>query len=257
MARLLHRGHGRTPHRYRVARSDESPRNGHELADRPLPRFCPASRLGVKAHGILGIPSVNDNGLMGVHAGALLSRRPDRNETGQGVEWTRLNGTARGIALALAAAGALCAQTAMAAPKKVPVAAPAAGHPCAPSVQPRRSPAMSRCRANARCRAAGAVGLRAGQCRLARRAVRQPAPSSSRWRVRPSGPFAVAPTTATSAADIAAVKQVIEATRKGKEADADAAAEKHHRSGRAQARRMGDPAQRQHQSDVCSATPPS
>lgn len=37
-----------------------------------------------------------------------------------------------------------------------------------------------------------------------------------------SGPFAVAPTTATSAADIAAVKQVIEATRKGKGADADA-----------------------------------
>ena len=38
-----------------------------------------------------------------------------------------------------------------------------------------------------------------------------------------SGPFAVAPTTSTSAADIAAVKNVIEATRKGKEADAEAA----------------------------------
>ena len=38
-----------------------------------------------------------------------------------------------------------------------------------------------------------------------------------------SGPFAVAPTAATSAADVAAVKRVIEATRKGKEADADAA----------------------------------
>ena len=42
--------------------------------------------------------------------------------------------------------------------------------------------------------------------------------------VRPvSGPFAVAPTTATSAADIALVKEVIAATRKGKEAAADTA----------------------------------
>jgi soluble lytic murein transglycosylase len=38
-----------------------------------------------------------------------------------------------------------------------------------------------------------------------------------------SGPFAIAPTAATSDADIAAVKRVIEATRKGKEAEADAA----------------------------------
>jgi peptidoglycan lytic transglycosylase len=38
-----------------------------------------------------------------------------------------------------------------------------------------------------------------------------------------AGPFAIAPTAATSAADIAAVKQVIETTRKGKEAEASAA----------------------------------
>ncbi|MGI8527291.1 MAG: transglycosylase SLT domain-containing protein, partial [Pseudolabrys sp.] len=38
-----------------------------------------------------------------------------------------------------------------------------------------------------------------------------------------SGPFAVAPTTATSSADVAAVKNVIELTRSGKEADAEAA----------------------------------
>src|SRR5260221_8419758 len=38
-----------------------------------------------------------------------------------------------------------------------------------------------------------------------------------------SGPFAIAATAATSAADIAAVKRVIEAARKGKEADANAA----------------------------------
>jgi peptidoglycan lytic transglycosylase len=42
--------------------------------------------------------------------------------------------------------------------------------------------------------------------------------------VRPTaGPFAIAPTSATSAADIAAVKRVIEATRKGKEGEAAAA----------------------------------
>ncbi len=42
--------------------------------------------------------------------------------------------------------------------------------------------------------------------------------------VRPaSGPFATAPASSTSAADIAAVKRVLEATRKGKEADAEAA----------------------------------
>src|SRR5262245_11569383 len=38
-----------------------------------------------------------------------------------------------------------------------------------------------------------------------------------------AGPFAVAPNETTSAADIAAVKRVIEATRKGKEAEASAA----------------------------------
>ncbi|HKS84246.1 MAG TPA: lytic transglycosylase domain-containing protein [Pseudolabrys sp.] len=37
-----------------------------------------------------------------------------------------------------------------------------------------------------------------------------------------SGPFAIAPTAATSPADIAAVKRVIEATRKGKDGDANA-----------------------------------
>ncbi len=81
---------------------------------------------------------------------------------------------------------------------------------------------MSRCRANARQPAAGLsafaqanVGLRGAL--FASRATFKP-------MVRPvSGPFAVAPTTATSPDDIAAVKRVIEATRKGKEADADAA----------------------------------
>lgn len=37
-----------------------------------------------------------------------------------------------------------------------------------------------------------------------------------------AGPFAVAPTKSTSEADIAAVKRVIEASRKGREAEANA-----------------------------------
>ena len=48
-------------------------------------------------------------------------------------------------------------------------------------------------------------------------------PCSARWRGRCPGAFEPAPTAAASPADIAAVKQVIEAARKGKEADADAA----------------------------------
>ena len=50
-------------------------------------------------------------------------------------------------------------------------------------------------------------------------------PAAPRFKplLRPTaGPFAIAPTAATSAADIAALKRVIEAARKGKAAEADA-----------------------------------
>ena len=159
----------------------------------------------------------------------------------------------RALALALAAAGALSAQTAMAArPRKFPLPQPAAGHPCGQtSGRCTVGPPMSRCRANA-MPAAGLSAFAPGNVGL-RGACSPPAPSSSRCRrhVRPPGRIRHrANSPPTSPADIAAVKQVIEATRKGKEADADAAAKSHHRSGRAQARRMGDPAQRQHQSEL-------
>jgi soluble lytic murein transglycosylase len=59
------------------------------------------------------------------------------------------------------------------------------------------------------------VGLRGAV--FASRATFQPL-------VRPvSGPFSIAPTTSTSAADLAALKVVIDAARKGKDAEADAA----------------------------------
>ncbi len=127
----------------------------------------------------------------------------------------------RGIVLALAAAGALCAQTAVAAPKKVPLPRPrpaihAAAQPTKPITRNIPLPQKRRrAAAGLSAFAQANVGLRGAL--FATRAVFKP-------MARPvSGPFAVAPTTATSPDDIAAVKRVIEATRKGKEADADAA----------------------------------
>ncbi len=126
-----------------------------------------------------------------------------------------------GLALAFAAAGALCAHAAMAAPKKVPVplprpvahAAKRAATPVARNVPlPRKRPLAA---AGLLAYAQANVGLRGAMFEA--RAVFKPL-------VRPaSGPFAVAPTAATSPDDIAAVKRVIEATRRGKDADADAA----------------------------------
>jgi soluble lytic murein transglycosylase len=73
---------------------------------------------------------------------------------------------------------------------------------------------------------AGGVGLSAfAQANVGLRGSLFASRATFKPLVRPaSGPFAIAPTAATSAADIAAVKLVIEATRKGKGADADATA---------------------------------
>ena len=131
-------------------------------------------------------------------------------------KWNR-----RGLALALIAVGAFGAHAAMAAAKKVPLPKPRpvihAAKEAAPSIahnlplpqkRPQGPPGMS-------AFAQANVGLRGGL--FESRAQFKPL-------VRPvSGPFAVAPTTATSQDDIAAVKRAIEATRKGKLADADAA----------------------------------
>jgi len=131
-----------------------------------------------------------------------------------------------GLYGALAAVGALCAGPAMAASQKVPLpqsrpAIPAAKGPSAKAPAtpvahnvplPLKRPTAGGLSAFAQAN----VGLRGAL--FASRAAFKPL-------ARPaSGPFAVAPMTTTSAADIAAVKQVIEATRKSKEAEADAAA---------------------------------
>jgi peptidoglycan lytic transglycosylase len=128
------------------------------------------------------------------------------------------------MALAFAAAGALAADAAVAKPKKpaVPQLRPAihdAKHgvkrPVARIVRnvplPHKRPAAA---AGLAAYAQANVGLRGAL--FASRAMFKPL-------ARPvSGPFAVAPSAATSADDVAAVKRVIEATRKGKDADADA-----------------------------------
>lgn len=139
-----------------------------------------------------------------------------------------INRNPLGFYLALAAAGALCAETAMAAPKKVPLPRPrpaihtgkAAATPVARNAPrphnaplPQKRPLPSGAGMSAYAQAN--VGLRGSL--FATRAIFKP-------MARPvSGPFSVAPTTSTSPADIAAVKRVIEAARKGKETDADAA----------------------------------
>jgi soluble lytic murein transglycosylase len=131
-----------------------------------------------------------------------------------------------GLTLAFAGAGAVCATATLASPQKVPMprARPAI-HSSAFAVPtpaslvathavplPRKRPSPSTATASF---AQANVGLRGAL--LATRANFNPL-------VRPTaGPFALAEGGSASASDLAGLKQVIEATRKGKEADADAA----------------------------------
>lgn len=125
------------------------------------------------------------------------------------------------LAIALAAVGALGAHPAVAAPKKVPLPKPrpaiqAAKQPATPLARNVPPPVNRPLPDNGQSAFAQAnVGLRGSL--FASRATFKPL-------ARPvSGPFAVAPSTATTPDDIAAVKRAIEAARKGKEADAVAA----------------------------------
>ena len=126
-----------------------------------------------------------------------------------------------GLPLALAAAVVFGAGTAMAARKKVPLPRPrpavlglVAVAPAPVAARQVRLP-EKRPPQDLNAFAQANVGLRGSL--FASSATIKPI-------VRPtSGPFAVAPTATTSAADIAAVKQVIEFSRKGKDAEANAA----------------------------------
>ncbi len=134
----------------------------------------------------------------------------------------------RDLCLALAVAGLLAAGPALAAPERpaqrvpLPQARPG-GHPPLPATAPLRAAAPLR----------GAVPLPLPRPSIKplSKAVKVGTPGAvfaSRTAVKPimrplHGPFAVAPTTTTSAADLDKLKNVIAAARKGRDADADAA----------------------------------
>src|SRR5664280_414193 len=126
----------------------------------------------------------------------------------------------RVLALALAAAGALSAQTAMGAPKKVPAAQPK------PAIHAAKRPAVQVVRhvPLPRKRPLPAAGASAPvPSKVALRGPVTASPALFNPVAHPlSGRFEPAPVATVAPDDIAAVKRVIEATRKGKEADADA-----------------------------------
>ena len=129
-------------------------------------------------------------------------------------------GMTLGLALALTAAGALSAQTAMGAPKKVPAAQPKPAIHAAkrPAVQVVRNVPLPRKRPLPAAGASAPV-----PSKVALRGPVTASPALFNPVAHPlSGRFEPAPVAAVSPDDIAAVKRVIEATRKGKEADADA-----------------------------------
>lgn len=127
---------------------------------------------------------------------------------------------APGWALGLTAVAVLTTSAALAAPDPLPRPRPApvaTAAPTAPATTqvplPRKRPPAAS--AGHRAYAQAAVGLRGAL--FASRAAVKPI-------VRPvSGPFAIATTTTTSDDDIAALKRVLEATRKGRDDDADSA----------------------------------
>ncbi len=133
-----------------------------------------------------------------------------------------INRNCWGICLALTAAAGVAGGAAFGAPKSVPMpqrhplaqaGVPAAPSPAPPVPLPRKHPLRPHAGGSAYAQAA--TGLRGAM--FASRAAVKP-------MARPvSGPFAIAPTTETSDQDVAALKEVLAAARKGRDADADAA----------------------------------
>ena len=125
--------------------------------------------------------------------------------------------------LGLGALGAgICAGWALAAPEAIPMPRPRPVMAALPKMPPPHPSAVPLPRKRPRtvavatsAYAQAAVGLRGAM--FASRTTFKP-------MARPtSGPFSIAPTSETSAADLAALKQVLAAARKGKDGDADAA----------------------------------
>jgi peptidoglycan lytic transglycosylase len=128
-----------------------------------------------------------------------------------------------GLALVLATAGTLCVDSAMAAAKKVPMPRP---RPAIRTAVP--SPAVAATRnvpmpAN-RPTTAGSGRSAYAQANVGMHGALFAGHATFNRILRPvSGPFAIAPTAATSPADVDLVKQVIAAARKGNEVAADGA----------------------------------
>jgi soluble lytic murein transglycosylase len=149
------------------------------------------------------------------------------------MDWINRNGLGSGASLsvALAAVIAVTAQSAMAAPKKVPLPRPrpairAVKEAAQKPVQKLSNEPVSRqVRLPPRRPATGNSGLAAfAQANVGLRGALFASRATFKSIVRPvSGPFAIAPNASTSAAEIALVKQVIDATRKGSEVVSDAA----------------------------------
>ncbi len=123
-----------------------------------------------------------------------------------------------GIFLTLTAACALSPEVGSAAAQKVPLPRP---RPAAQSVKQAAAPAT----APLPQKRPSSTGLSSyAQANVGLHGALFESRATFKPIVRPvSGPFAIAQTNATSATDIAAVKRVIEAARKGKEGDANAA----------------------------------
>jgi soluble lytic murein transglycosylase len=124
--------------------------------------------------------------------------------------------------LALAAASALGAETVMALPQQVPLPRP---RPAIPGGKQAAIPAARIAPLPQKRPAAEPKALSSfAQANVGLHGAMFESRATFKPLARPvSGPFALAPTAATSAADVAAVKRVIEAARRSKEAEANAA----------------------------------
>ncbi len=130
-----------------------------------------------------------------------------------------------GFCLALSVASALAAAPALASPKHTQVPVPQARPAAHASAKGVRLPAARDLPLPRKRPQDGRVGMSAfAQANVGLHGALFASRATFKRIVRPvSGPFAIAPTVATSDADIAAVKAVIEAARKGHDADANAA----------------------------------
>src|SRR5262245_17713487 len=127
-----------------------------------------------------------------------------------------------GLFLAVIAVCALCADAALPATQKIPLPRP---RPAVPVAKQNAVPMRQAAPAPQTRPQADGNGLTAfAQANVGLHGALIENRTDFKPLVRPaSGPFAVAPGAAASANDVAAVKRVIEATRKGKDADANTA----------------------------------